>query len=130
MPSSCPVGATGTIPLAMKLELPDFPRAFCNKSALATRSDGCRWWYKNSWAALSLGPETWNQEIVVKNVESPAEQDFFHYEYAKYSKYACNYMFDYVHITTLFCNYMPHNMVNYIPSYIVDYMNHYIELRV
>ncbi len=28
-----PVGSTGTIPFARKQELPDFPTAFCNKSA-------------------------------------------------------------------------------------------------
>jgi hypothetical protein len=47
-----PVGATGTIPLAMRREAADFPGAFCDKSA--NSGDGCRWWYVNSWA-LSWG---------------------------------------------------------------------------
>jgi hypothetical protein len=43
-----PVGATGTIPFAMRRETADFPGAFCDKSA--NSGDGCRWWYVNSWA--------------------------------------------------------------------------------
>jgi hypothetical protein len=43
-----PVGATGTIPFAMRRESADFPGAFCEKSA--NGRDGCRWWYVNSWA--------------------------------------------------------------------------------
>ena len=43
-----PVGATGTIPFAMRRESADFPGAFCDKSA--NGGDGCRWWYVNSWA--------------------------------------------------------------------------------
>ncbi len=43
-----PVGATGTIPFAMRRETADFPGAFCDKSA--NGGDGCRWWYVNSWA--------------------------------------------------------------------------------
>jgi hypothetical protein len=43
-----PVGATGTIPFAMRREAADFPGAFCDK--LANSGDGCRWWYVNSWA--------------------------------------------------------------------------------
>jgi hypothetical protein len=51
-----PVGATGTIPFAMRRETADFPGAFkfCDKSA--NGGDGCRWWYVNSWArALGWG---------------------------------------------------------------------------
>jgi hypothetical protein len=43
-----PVGATGTIPFAMRREAADFPGAFCDKSA--NSGDGCWWWYVNSWA--------------------------------------------------------------------------------
>ena len=43
-----PVGATGTIPFAMRQESADFPGASCDKSA--SSGDGCRWWYVNSWA--------------------------------------------------------------------------------
>ena len=43
-----PVGATGTIPFAMRREAADFPGAFCDKSA--NSGDGCRWWYVSSWA--------------------------------------------------------------------------------
>jgi hypothetical protein len=43
-----PVGATGTIPFAMRRETADIPGAFCDKSA--NGGDGCRWWYVNSWA--------------------------------------------------------------------------------
>ena len=45
-----PVGATGTIPFAMRRETADFPGAFkfCDKSA--NGGDGCRWWHVNSWA--------------------------------------------------------------------------------
>ncbi len=42
-----PVGATGTIPFAMRRESADFPGAFCDKSA--NGGDGCRWSYVNSW---------------------------------------------------------------------------------
>ncbi len=41
-----PVGATGTIPFAMRRESADFPGAFCDKSA--NSGDGCRWWYVNA----------------------------------------------------------------------------------
>jgi hypothetical protein len=43
-----PVGATGTIPFAMRRESADFPGASCYRSA--NSGDGCRWWYVNSWA--------------------------------------------------------------------------------
>ena len=43
-----PVGATGTIPFAMRRESADFPGAFCDKSE--NSGDGCRWWFVNSWA--------------------------------------------------------------------------------
>ena len=43
-----PVGATGTIPFAMRRESADFPGASCDKSAGS--GAGCRWWYVNSWA--------------------------------------------------------------------------------
>ena len=43
-----PVGATGTIPFAMRRESADFPGASCDRSA--NSGDGCRWWYVNSWA--------------------------------------------------------------------------------
>ena len=43
-----PVGATRTIPFAMRRESADFPGASCYRSA--NRGDGCRWWYVNSWA--------------------------------------------------------------------------------
>ena len=43
-----PVGATGTIPFAMRRESACFPGAFCDKSE--NSGDGCRWWFVNSWA--------------------------------------------------------------------------------
>jgi len=39
-------------------------------------------------------------------------------------------MSDYIHITTLSCNYMPYYTAHFIPCYTVDYMDHYIELHV
>jgi hypothetical protein len=42
---------TGTIPFDMRRESADFPGAVCDKTK--DSSDGCGWWYVNSWA---LGP--------------------------------------------------------------------------
>ncbi len=42
------VGETGTIPYSMHSEAADFPGASCDSKK--NTSDGCIWWYINTWA--------------------------------------------------------------------------------
>ena len=86
MPSSCPSRSNWDDTLCHETRTPWLSQSIlqqiCNQ-----------WWWMLVVVHKQLGPEMWNQleEIVVLNLESPA-QDFFHHEYAKYAKYACNYI--------------------------------------